>query len=263
MFRDVYISGDRFFDIPETDTFKHFNTDDAWNAYAFILKAKKDKDTPYTLLTHNSDWSTSMLLDEVGLDFNDLPKNLFWFAQNVDIKHSRIKSIPIGVENEHWHPKKMKILESYYEKIKAAEYLCCALFNPDTHPSRVVPFEYFSRKDWCVTRSTINGQNVEEYFKILNESSFCICPRGNGIDTHRIWEAIYMGCIPVVERCINIEFYKKLPIIICDDFLDISENFLISSISVILDLSIHSNFQQANFNYWKKKILRKVNRENI
>ena len=263
MFKDSFISGDRFFDIPETDTFKHFNTDDAWNAFAFILKAKKDRDTPYTLLTHNSDWSTSMLLNEVGLDPKDLPNNLFWFAQNVDTDHSKIRSIPIGLENEHWHPGKNDIIESYKIDMEKGEYLCCALFNPSTHPSREIAFDHFEDKKWCITKSTTNGQNIKEYFELLNKSLFCICPRGNGIDTHRFWEAIYMGCIPVVERCLNVNFYKKLPIVICDSFLDITEDYLMSKIHGVVITALESDYQMADFKYWERKILKKVNRENI
>ena len=24
-------------------------------------------------------------------------------------------------------------------------------------------------------------------------------PRGNGLDTHRLWEALYLGCVPIVQ----------------------------------------------------------------
>lgn len=264
MFKERYISGDKFFSIPETDRFKHFHTDDAWNAYAFILRAKKDKDKPYTMLTHNSDWSVSMLLNEVGLDIKDLPQNIYWVAQNVDVKHPRIKSIPIGLENQEWHPEKLQIIESYYNNIKTAEYMCCAMFNPNTHPSRGPVLEHFSNKEWCVTKNTVNGQSMEEYFSILNDTIYCICPRGNGIDTHRIWEAWYMGCIPVVERCINIESYKKLPILICDSFMDVDNEYLVHHLSSNgIHQLISSDYRMLNFRYWEKKILRKVHRANI
>jgi hypothetical protein len=29
---------------------------------------------------------------------------------------------------------------------------------------------------------------------------YVICPRGNGIDTHRVWEALYLGVVPVVHH---------------------------------------------------------------
>jgi hypothetical protein len=29
---------------------------------------------------------------------------------------------------------------------------------------------------------------------------FIACPRGNGTDTHRFWEALYRGSVPVVKR---------------------------------------------------------------
>jgi hypothetical protein len=34
----------------------------------------------------------------------------------------------------------------------------------------------------------------------LRAHDFVLCPRGNGVDTHRIWETLYMGGIPIVRR---------------------------------------------------------------
>ena len=34
----------------------------------------------------------------------------------------------------------------------------------------------------------------------LSTYEFCICPEGNGVDTHRLWEAIYLQCIPIVVK---------------------------------------------------------------
>ena len=28
---------------------------------------------------------------------------------------------------------------------------------------------------------------------------FCACPKGNGVDTYRFWEALYLGTIPIVD----------------------------------------------------------------
>ena len=48
----------------------------------------------------------------------------------------------------------------------------------------------------------------------LAQSQFCICPRGNGIDTHRLWEALYLGCIPIVLESEILGCYAGLPILV-------------------------------------------------
>lgn len=39
------------------------------------------------------------------------------------------------------------------------------------------------------------------YLKIVRESQFIFCPCGNAMETHRIYEALNFGAIPVIENC--------------------------------------------------------------
>jgi hypothetical protein len=32
----------------------------------------------------------------------------------------------------------------------------------------------------------------------MKKSRFIPCPAGNGLDTHRVWEAFYLGAVPVI-----------------------------------------------------------------
>jgi hypothetical protein len=63
----------------------------------------------------------------------------------------------------------------------------------------------------------------------LSNYKFCICPRGNGIDTHRLWEALYLRVVPI---CINDEFVNilkneyKVPLLIIDKWEDLDINSL-------------------------------------
>ncbi len=44
-----------------------------------------------------------------------------------------------------------------------------------------------------------NG-HLSGHYSRLSEYKFWICPRGNGLDTHRAWEALYVGAVPVIKR---------------------------------------------------------------
>jgi hypothetical protein len=63
-----------------------------------------------------------------------------------------------------------------------------------------------------------NGQNYENYIDNIYNHKFVICPEGNGIDTHRFWESLYLGVIPVIinnktTKCSNfIRYLHKLNI---------------------------------------------------
>ena len=49
----------------------------------------------------------------------------------------------------------------------------------------------------------------------MNEYKFVACPRGNGIDTHRFWETLYRGSVPIViaSKWSNSLKYLDLPLI--------------------------------------------------
>ena len=49
--------------------------------------------------------------------------------------------------------------------------------------------------------SSENSLNTEEYRNVLSESIFVPCPRGNtSVDTFRLYEALEVGAIPIVEK---------------------------------------------------------------
>jgi len=63
--------------------------------------------------------------------------------------------------------------------------------------------------------------------KRLSEYKFCICPEGNGVDTHRLWEALYLKTVPIVIKSnfTNILKNSNIPLVIVDswDNLNIEE----------------------------------------
>ena len=48
-----------------------------------------------------------------------------------------------------------------------------------------------------------------------------ISPHGNGLDCHRTYEAIALGCIPIVKTSTLDILYKDMPIIIVDNWSQI------------------------------------------
>ena len=81
--------------------------------------------------------------------------------------------------------------------------------------------------------------------KRLSTYEFCICPEGNGVDTHRLWECLYLKVVPVV---IESEFTKILqtngvPLFILDNW----DNFDVSKLNY------------SNFNFSSEKINKLLN----
>ena len=57
----------------------------------------------------------------------------------------------------------------------------------------------------------------------MKDYEFCICPEGNGVDCHRIWEALYLKCVPIVINSPFTETLKRynIPLVILDTWKDL------------------------------------------
>ena len=118
---------------------------------------------------------------------------------------------------------------------------------------RIVPYELLKNKSYATIKYGLNGQMFDEYLEDIYDHKFVICPEGNGIDTHRTWECLYMNTIPIEKRNINNQFYTDLPICFVDDWEEINETFLENEYVRIKN--IEWNLDKLDFNYWKNKII--------
>jgi hypothetical protein len=65
----------------------------------------------------------------------------------------------------------------------------------------------------------VENKEYEDYINTLAEYRYCICVEGNGLDTHRFWECIYLKVIPICVKNEWTEIVKeKFPMIIIDSW---------------------------------------------
>ena len=121
------------------------------------------------------------------------------FLQNSFISDNKvIFTLPLGLENIRWgvngHPKLLK-------KTLSTEVEDKILFGPfgKTHQIRNEIFNNFSQVigPWDVLPP--KRITAVEYSSIAKNYRFIAAVRGNGIDTHRLWESLYRGNIPLVK----------------------------------------------------------------
>ena len=58
--------------------------------------------------------------------------------------------------------------------------------------------------------------------KLISTFMYIVSPRGNGESTHRTWQGLYLGTVPIVKRSSIDEALKGLPIHFVDDFSEIT-----------------------------------------
>jgi len=176
----------------------------------------------FVVISHNGD---------VNIDSSfEIPDNVIrWFSQNVNMIHPKLESIPIGLENSMWFKKidKRVIMNEQWKKPRRYKNLAYLNCNTKTNPKERAPlYSLFKRHKWVTTEEGSNGVHVPLYFENLYKHKFVFCPEGNGIDTHRTWETLYMGSVPIEKRNINNQFYKDLPICFVDSWEEVTEEFL-------------------------------------
>lgn len=65
------------------------------------------------------------------------------------------------------------------------------------------------------------------YFQSLPSYKFVASPEGNGIDCHRHYEALFAGCIPIIEHHEGIkEKYAGCPVLYTTDYSEITPEYL-------------------------------------
>ena len=194
---------------------------------------------PFTLITHNSDYGATL----EDLDLLNHPLLIKWFAQNCECSHEKLAALPIGLANRQWGEEKLSQLLMVARKYCKSKLLY-SNFSSHTHQSRVGLQDVISSMN-DVTQS--KNLTYEQYLKELSIHKFCLCPRGNGIDTHRFWEAQYLDTIPIVLKADWTAAYSGLPILLVNEWSDLLK---INFEEVYIRIST-TNFDRANMNLSK------------
>ena len=199
----------------------------------------------YVLITHNSDYATS--INKTHRHNDD--KLIVWFGQNADIPSwKKVHPLPIGLANNMWPHGNKKIMDDIrsqsFEK-KHLAYLNIKAFTYGKERNTVTSF--FKNKTYCYKSS---NKKYKEYLIDIAESKFTISPRGNGLDTHRLWEALYLGSIPVVKTSVLDSLYKDLPVLIINDWNEVTEEYLNENYELMKRKTY--NLDKLNISYWHK-----------
>jgi hypothetical protein len=164
----------------------------------------------YVLFSHNSDRP----IDERLRRFLRRRKLRVWFAANAASRHPKLHALPLGIANPRWRHGDGAKLAQVQSKSPAKTNLFDASYDVSTFPAV---------REYCRAQTEIEPsprRAFGEYLHALASSYFCIAPRGNGIDTHRAWEALYLRTIPIVTRSVTSEQHPEIPMIVLDDWAD-------------------------------------------
>jgi hypothetical protein len=188
---------------------------------------------------------------------------LFCINRCTDSKN--IFGIPLGITNDcddssiHKIYGNRQIMIETQDKTILKDNLSYINFNIQNFPTeRNIIYNILKNEKWVKfgkIDNTIEGR--KKYLEEIKSSKFVFCPRGNGIDTHRLWETLYMGSIPIVRYENAHHLFTDLPILFIDDWNIINENFLEEKYNEIVNKDW--NMDKLTQSYWNNFILNNIN----
>lgn len=176
---------------------------------------------PFILIFHNSDFNFDK---KYCLLFNKLTLLKKIYTQNLNVIYKNTYPIPIGLANSYCNHGNLEVFETVYNlEIKKNKEIYF-FFNIYTNLNL-----RNNCKNVLLKKNLVWNQemNYYDYLQELKKHKYCICPEGNGIDTHRFWECLYLDVIPICKKNILFSYYSQyFPIIILDNWSDLSVNNL-------------------------------------
>lgn len=145
-----------------------------------------------------------------------------WFAVNVAYQTNELIPIPLGLSNNVAGKNLNK--DNYLRLIQKMRKKNIIYSNFEINTN------YFHRrqflKNYYINNPEYNFElekiNFDQYVENLNEFEYILCPWGNGIDTHRVWETLYANSIPIVKNHITYKTLDHLNAIKVRNYKDIT-----------------------------------------
>lgn len=182
--------------------------------------------------------------------FNAIPNNIVhWFVVNCGIREPNVSAIPFGILSE-------AKLEEEIEKNKDTKRTKGVYVNFQFYTNeRYEIFQYLKKTN--LDNTTIERDvDFSTFIKRLHEHRFCLCPVGNGADCYRIYEALYSGCIPIIERhpaLMSLYGVLQQPMVVLNDL----HNLVLYDTNIPGRIPIY--LENISLTKWKNIIHEKVN----
>jgi hypothetical protein len=86
----------------------------------------------------------------------------------------------------------------------------------------------------------------------MSKYSFILSPFGNGMDCHRTWEALCLGCIPILMAPGFKKMFENLPVLIVNNWSDVNQELLNKTITEFQTRTF--DYEKLSLKYWVDKI---------
>ena len=159
--------------------------------------------------------------------------------------HSKFRPLPNGICNVNIDNIRKKTI---YKEYKEHTNLLVLNFRTNTNTDRLTLYDYYKGQDWV----TFGEASQYEYLREMYHHKFVLSPESNCADSHRTWEALYMGTIPIVQKTPAMSVFNDLPVLQVDDITNCDPTFLEDKYEEMMNQEW--NLDKLRMSYWIDQI---------
>jgi hypothetical protein len=237
---------------------------------------------PFILLINQSDRSFPTFFNPSFdvINFINDSRIIHIFAQNCDLEspHAKVTPIPIGIDFHtlayEWRKPRNEFIsiEDQEKKLHAIISLLKptsmrkskAFVDFQHHDTMKISINQYEEDRTSIFHKILPSGVIDfstkriprdDLWKTKGEYAFSISPHGNGLDCHRTWEDLALGCIVIVKTSPLDCLYEDLPVVIVKDWSEVSkENFEIWK-TLYADAFTNPIYREKlTHKYWMNKI---------
>lgn len=204
-------------------------------------------------IPHSYPDSTRLILES--------PYIVHWFSQNCTMSHPKITHLPIGldyhtmsrrntfwgdiitpIEQENEIKELIKLGKSFGERnIRIYSTFHFELGRGDRAEAyNGIPKDLIDYPENKTTRLVSHKRQLDY--------AFVASPFGCGPDCHRTWEALVLGCIPIIKSSGLNDLFKDLPVLIVDKWTDVTHELLSQTVEKFKTMKF--NYDKLRLSYW-------------
>lgn len=240
--------------------------------YILITASNDDHCVPTLFMPHRDKLYNDTIMNTVV----ESPNLIQWYTKNPAVTHRKIRSVPLGAKwqwktTQFFGESKKDHMNIYAEHCMTpkqnmlnSELKTELLYFNFTVGTTNTPLYSAHKNIRNVAKNALvknhfsfqDNMPFPEYIKTLKKYKFSASPPGRGIDTHRTWESLMVGTIPIIIHTPQDHLFEQLPVLLIqeNEWSTITHDRLEHEYKKIVD-----NIEQYNFDilytpYWDTKL---------
>lgn len=196
-----------------------------------------------------------------------------WHTKNPACRHPKIHPLPLGPKwqwsNTRFCGEPKRALKAHYGAVGLepaqrfedptglkTEWLYCGFSDTTTAPfwQANTGLRARLRRELEGRFSWAQSEALPQYLATLARHRFALSPAGRGIDTHRTWEALLVGTIPIVQSSPLDPLFRDLPVLIVEAWDHLTPEFLRAQYARIRSRAY--DFSPCFAPYWRDRFQR-------